>query len=50
MVEYLKLRRSSLSELQSVVTLIFDEIYIYETAEYSAGRFFGKFGLIRFIV
>ena len=35
MVEYLKLRRSSLSELQSVVTLIFDEIYIYETAEYS---------------
>lgn len=42
MVEYLKLRRSSLTELESVVTLIFDEIYIYETAEYSAGRFFGE--------
>lgn len=42
MVDYLKMRRSSLSELESCVTLIFDEIYIYETAEYSAGRFFGE--------
>ena len=43
MVEYLKSRRSGLNDYESVVSLIFDEIYIYETMEYSAGRFFGKY-------
>ena len=41
MTSYLRKRRSCFNQFQSTVSLIFDEIYVYQTIEYSQGRFTG---------
>ena len=38
---YLTCRRRSLNEMKSNVTLIFDEIYVYQRPDYQNGRFLG---------
>ena len=41
MISYLKLRRSKLNDFEAHVSLIFDEIYIYQTLDYQNGKFVG---------
>ena len=41
MLSYLKHWRLSISERKAVVTMVFDEIYIYQTVEYCSEKFVG---------
>ena len=40
-VTYLKARRSKLNDFESTVTLIFDEVYVYQRPDYANGKFIG---------
>ena len=41
MKSYLMSRRKNLSEFESTVVLIFDEMYVFETIDYSSNAFYG---------
>ena len=41
MKDYLVLRRKNLNEFEANVVLIFDEMYVYKTMDYSSNTFFG---------
>jgi hypothetical protein len=41
MLLYLKARRAALNQFEAYVSLIYDEIYVFETLDYCNGRFIG---------